>query len=69
MNRTLKLFAFAGALALSAGACADPADGITAAGSVASQDGGGGGTIGSGTRTDPCIPGQSTTPCPPPPQP
>lgn len=46
MIRTLRHFAIAGALALSAGACADPAAGITAGDAQASQDGG---MLGSGT--------------------
>lgn len=74
MNRTLKLLTLVGALALTAGACADPAAGITADDSVASQEGG---MLGSGTRTegDECIAGgylgsgNATGDCPPAPQP
>lgn len=46
MIRTFKHFAIAGALALAAGACADPAAGITADDTQASQEGG---MLGSGT--------------------
>jgi hypothetical protein len=74
MNRTFKLLTFVGALALTAGACADPAAGITADDSVASQAGG---MLGSGTRVeeDECLAGgyigsgNVTGDCPPPPQP
>ena len=50
MIRTLKKFALAGALALTAAACADPAASITAEETRASQDG----LIGSGTVVEEC---------------
>jgi hypothetical protein len=73
MNRILKLLTVVGALALTAGACADPAAGITADDTVASREGG---MLGSGTRIedDECIAGGylgsgNVTGCTPPPQP
>jgi hypothetical protein len=69
MTRTLKHLALVAALALTAGACADPAAAITADDTQASQDGG---MLGSGTRIEDetCRGGYlgsgNITPCPPP---